>query len=55
LDGCSSRNRLVEPGFYAEGRFGIRIENVAIIREVETPNNFEKKGFLGFEHVTMVS
>ncbi|EKM56519.1 uncharacterized protein PHACADRAFT_253690 [Phanerochaete carnosa HHB-10118-sp] len=42
-----------EPGFYADGRFGIRIENVVIVREAETPNNFGNKGFLGFENLTM--
>lgn len=43
-----------EPGYYADGRFGIRIENVVLVREAKTPNNFGGKGFLGFEHVTMV-
>ncbi|KAI0062687.1 Creatinase/aminopeptidase [Artomyces pyxidatus] len=42
-----------EPGFYADGRFGIRIENVVIVREVQTLHNFGDKGFLGFENVTM--
>ncbi|TFY71297.1 hypothetical protein EVG20_g1690 [Dentipellis fragilis] len=42
-----------EPGYYADGRFGIRIENVVVVREVHTPHNFGGKGFLGFEHVTM--
>ncbi|KAF7323583.1 RNA helicase [Mycena kentingensis (nom. inval.)] len=42
-----------EPGYYADGRFGIRIENVVLVRSVATPNNFDDKGFLGFEHVTM--
>ncbi|OBZ77612.1 putative Xaa-Pro aminopeptidase P [Grifola frondosa] len=42
-----------EPGYYADGRFGIRIENVVIVREATTPNNFGDKGFLRFEHVTM--
>ncbi|KAI0938502.1 hypothetical protein AcV5_000173 [Taiwanofungus camphoratus] len=42
-----------EPGYYADGRFGIRIENVVIVRDVHTPNNFGEKGYLGFEHVTM--
>ncbi|EMD36821.1 hypothetical protein CERSUDRAFT_83841 [Gelatoporia subvermispora B] len=42
-----------EPGYYADGRFGIRIENVVIVRDVKTPNNFGDKGYLGFEHVTM--
>ncbi|KAI9568021.1 Creatinase/aminopeptidase [Boletus coccyginus] len=42
-----------EPGYYADGKWGIRIESVVIVREVETPNNFGKTGYLGFERVTM--
>jgi len=42
-----------EPGYYADGKFGIRIESVLIVKEVETPWNFDNKGFLGFERVTM--
>lgn len=45
---------LAEPGYYKDGHFGIRIENVVIVREAQTPNNFGDKGYLGFEHVTMV-
>ncbi|KAF9226237.1 Creatinase/aminopeptidase [Gyrodon lividus] len=41
-----------EPGYYADGRWGIRIENVVIVREAQTPNNFGN-GYLGFERVTM--
>ncbi|GLB39134.1 putative peptidase M24B family protein [Lyophyllum shimeji] len=41
-----------EPGYYADGRFGIRIESIVIVREVKTPNNFGDKGYLGFECVT---
>ncbi|KAF9236077.1 hypothetical protein BU15DRAFT_64352 [Melanogaster broomeanus] len=29
-----------EPGFYADGRWGIRIENVVVVREVDTRHNF---------------
>lgn len=43
-----------EPGYYADGEYGIRIENVVVVREAQTPNNFGDKGFLGFEHVTLV-
>jgi Xaa-Pro aminopeptidase len=43
-----------EPGYYADGSYGIRIENVVVVREARTPNNFGNKGFLGFERVTMV-
>ncbi|KAG9018813.1 hypothetical protein FRB90_009283 [Tulasnella sp. 427] len=42
-----------EPGYYADGRFGIRIEDIVIVQEASTPNNFGDKGYLSFEHVTM--
>ncbi|KAG7290992.1 hypothetical protein NEMBOFW57_000999 [Staphylotrichum longicolle] len=44
----------IEPGFYEDGAFGIRIENLAMVREVKTEHSFGDKPFLGFEHVTMV-
>ncbi|CAG8638806.1 11094_t:CDS:2 [Ambispora leptoticha] len=43
-----------EPGYYEDGKFGIRIESLLIVREVKTPNNFGDRGYLGFEHVSMV-
>jgi Xaa-Pro aminopeptidase len=43
-----------EPGFYEDGAFGIRIENIVVVREVPTKHKFGDKPFLGFEHVTMV-
>ena len=42
-----------EPGYYEDGKYGIRIENVLFVKEAKTPNNFGDKGFLGFENVTM--
>ncbi|KAI0371389.1 Creatinase/aminopeptidase [Pilatotrama ljubarskyi] len=42
-----------EPGYYADGQYGIRIENIVIVRDAKTPNNFGDKGYLRFEHVTM--
>jgi len=42
-----------EPGYYADGKFGIRIENVDIIKIAETRENFGGKGYLELEHVTM--
>ncbi|KAG1779396.1 peptidase M24, structural domain-containing protein [Suillus placidus] len=41
-----------EPGYYADGRYGIRTESVVIVREAKTPNNFGN-GYLCFERVTM--
>ncbi|KAL4981144.1 hypothetical protein BDW66DRAFT_156236 [Aspergillus desertorum] len=42
-----------EPGFYEDGKFGIRIENVIMVREVQTTHKFSERPWLGFEHVTM--
>jgi Xaa-Pro aminopeptidase len=44
----------IEPGFYEDGNFGIRLENVAIVREKKTKYMFGDKPYLGFEPVTMV-
>ncbi|KAF9904695.1 hypothetical protein EC991_002394 [Linnemannia zychae] len=43
-----------EPGYYEDGEFGIRIENVLLVRPVETRHQFGRKQYLGFEHVTFV-
>ncbi|KAI1420570.1 aminopeptidase-like protein [Xylaria sp. FL1777] len=43
-----------EPGFYEDGSFGVRIENIIMVKEVQTKHKFGDKPFLGFEHVTMV-
>lgn len=43
-----------EPGFYEDDSFGIRIENMVLIKEVKTKYSFGDKPYLGFEHVTMV-
>ncbi|KAF2718313.1 putative Xaa-pro aminopeptidase P [Polychaeton citri CBS 116435] len=42
-----------EPGYYEDGSFGIRIENIVMVKEVQTKHKFGDKPFLGFEHVTM--
>jgi len=44
----------IEPGYYEEGAFGIRIENVAVVREAELEHAFEGTRFLRFEPVTLV-
>lgn len=46
---------LSEPGYYEDGNFGIRLENVLIVKEAGTKFNFGNKGYLSFEHITWVS
>jgi len=43
-----------EPGFYEDGSFGVRIENMMAVKKVETKFNFQDTGFLGFETITFV-
>ncbi|KAG9095495.1 hypothetical protein FRC06_009746, partial [Ceratobasidium sp. 370] len=42
-----------EPGYYADGKFGIRIESIVLVRKVSNPNDFGTRGSLGFKHATM--
>lgn len=42
-----------EPGYYEDGAFGIRIENVLLVKSVELENNFKNRGYLGFEPITL--
>lgn len=43
-----------EPGFYEDGKFGIRIENLVAVVEKQTANEFGGSKFLGFERLTYV-
>ena len=43
-----------EPGYYEDGNFGIRIENIIMVAEAKTKHKFGETQYLGFEHVTMV-
>lgn len=43
-----------EPGYYEDGKFGLRIENMMMVREVETETRFGDVPYYGFEHVTFV-
>ena len=43
-----------EPGYYEANEFGIRIENLLIIRKQQTPNNVNGKAYLGFEPLTHI-
>lgn len=41
-----------EPGYYEDGAFGIRIENLLVIKEMDTPFRFGGQSYLGFERLT---
>jgi len=43
-----------EPGFYAAGEFGVRIENLLVVRVDDNLPEFNGKRFLHFESLTMV-
>ena len=51
--GLSAGNVLSdEPGYYEDGKFGIRIENMIVCVEKETTGKFGDKPWLGFETVS---
>ncbi|XP_051646865.1 xaa-Pro aminopeptidase 2 [Manacus candei] len=44
----------IEPGYYRDGEFGIRIEDIALVVEAQTKYQSEEKPFLTFEVVSLV-
>lgn len=44
----------VEPGYYEDGKFGIRLENIERVVPAETKYKLPIRKFLTFETVTMV-
>nr|CAB3452317.1 unnamed protein product [Digitaria exilis] len=43
-----------EPGYYEDNSFGIRIENLLLIKELNLANSFGGISYLGFEKLTFV-
>lgn len=43
-----------EPGYYEDGNFGIRIENLMTTVTAATPNNFAGRKYCKFEPLTLV-
>ncbi len=43
-----------EPGYYEDGGFGIRIENLLVVREAKTSHNFGNKKYLTFDYLTHI-
>ncbi|XP_067404600.1 xaa-Pro aminopeptidase 2 [Emydura macquarii macquarii] len=44
----------IEPGYYQEGEFGIRIEDIALVVEAQTKHQAGEKAYLTFEVVSLV-
>ena len=42
-----------EPGYYEDGAFGIRHENVLVVKDASTKHKFGNKQFLDFETITL--
>ena len=43
-----------EPGYYEDGAFGVRVENLALVVEADTEFRFGGASFLRFEPITLV-
>ena len=43
-----------EPGYYEDGAFGTRIENVMLVKKAQVEGGFGDKQFLEFEAITWV-
>ncbi|KAH8092155.1 peptidase, M24 family protein, partial [Phellopilus nigrolimitatus] len=43
-----------EPGFYNDGKWGIRIESALLVKKVQTKHEFNGNIWLGFERLTVV-
>lgn len=43
-----------EPGFYQDGQFGVRIEDIVEIVAAKTTHNFNDRGYLTFDTITLV-
>lgn len=44
----------IEPGYYEDGEFGIRLENLAVIKKIQTSHNFKNRDYLTFESLTLI-
>lgn len=42
-----------EPGYYEDGAFGIRIENLVVVKDADTAFRFGGQSFFRFERLTM--
>lgn len=45
---------ILEPGYYEDDKFGVRLENIELVVQANTPYNHKNRGFITFETVTLV-
>lgn len=43
-----------EPGYYEDGGFGVRIENILITVDANTPDHFQDRKYCKFDNLTLV-
>lgn len=43
-----------EPGYYQDGEFGLRIEDIVQVVKANTTHNFNNRGYLTFNTITLV-
>merc|ERR1712038_201145 len=43
-----------EPGYYEDGKFGVRLETIVMVEEKNTPHQFGGVKYLGFDYFTLV-
>ncbi|KXZ49610.1 hypothetical protein GPECTOR_20g466 [Gonium pectorale] len=43
-----------EPGYYEDGSFGVRIENLVVVEERDTPFRYAGQQYMGFRRLTLV-
>ncbi|KAJ9093865.1 hypothetical protein QFC21_006238 [Naganishia friedmannii] len=53
IDTCVFPKDTKEPGYYEDGAFGIRTENLVMVVKADTPNAFGGQPYLKFENLTM--
>ena len=46
---------VTEPGYYEDGQFGVRIENIVLIKQTQTKHCPKGTPFLTMEPVTLVT
>ena len=44
---------MLEPGYYEDGKFGVRIESLVLVKEAKLKHNFKDAGYLEFDVISL--